>query len=268
MKLILMGSPQFVVPIFDKIASRHEIVAVFTRAPKPVGRKQILTKTPVHIWAENKNIPVHTSIKDFQTLGPVLKTVDYTVVASYGVILKDDVLNAAPCINIHPSLLPKYRGPSPITSAIMNGDTESGVCLMQVAPEVDSGDIFMCNGFSIGENETTLDIENKVSEIASDMVLRFLESPEKYPAKPQMGTPTFTEKVTDNKIDWAKTPQQNHNQIRAIGGWTTINGIITKVLETRIENGELKITKLQPSGKKPMTWKEFINGQHGKCDIK
>jgi methionyl-tRNA formyltransferase len=270
MKLILMGTPGFIVPIFDKISSEHEIVAVFTRAPKPVGRKKIITKTPVHTWAESKNIRVFNSIKNLTDTNSNIQKPDYILVAAYGVILKDEVLNFAPCINIHPSLLPKYRGPSPITTAILNGDKTSGVCLMDVVSEVDAGDVFMCREFDIGENETESDIENKVSKISADMVLEFLKNPEQYPPIPQVGTPSFTRKVESNDliIDWSKTPSEIHNQVCAIGGKTTVNGIDVKVLKTSVVDGVLKFEQVQPAGKNPMSWADFMNGQHGKCDIK
>ena len=104
MKLILMGTNDFVVPVFDDLANKHDVVAVFTRAPKPKGRKHVLTPSPVHKWAESRNLSVHTSIKDFDS---VHEKPDMIVVISYGVILRDNVLIAAPCINFHPSSLPK-----------------------------------------------------------------------------------------------------------------------------------------------------------------
>ena len=117
MKLVLMGTNEFVVPIFEAIrTSGHEIMAVFTRAPKPVGRKQILTPSPVHNWAIEHNLPLHTNINEYNY------SPDMVVVISYGVILRDNVLSSAPVINIHPSCLPQYRGPSPIRTAIYNGD--------------------------------------------------------------------------------------------------------------------------------------------------
>jgi methionyl-tRNA formyltransferase len=269
MKLILMGTPSFAVPIFDKVADAHEIVAVFTRAPKPVGRKQIITKSPVHIWAESRNIEVHTNIKDFKTKDYGLKIIDYALVVAYGVILKDEVLAATKFINIHPSDLPKYRGPSPVQTAIYNGDLDSAVCLMNVAPEVDSGDIFMRRPMTIDINDTTDSVFGKVSEIGADMALEYFRAPEKYPATPQVGEPTFTRKFTgaDEIIDWSRTVAQIHNQVRSIGGRTRINGIDCKILKTRVESGELRVEILQPAGKKPMDWKSFMNGQHGKCDI-
>ena len=144
MKLVLMGTNAFVVPIFDAIKNAgHEIMAVFTRAPKPVGRKQVLTPSPVHNWANENGLTVHTDIKEYNY------SPDMIVVISYGVILRDNVLESAPCVNIHPSDLPAYRGPSPIRTALYNGDTKSAVCLMAVTPELDAGDIYMRHEFDI-----------------------------------------------------------------------------------------------------------------------
>ena len=261
MKLVLIGTNDFVVPIFNAIKNAgHEIVAVFTRAPKPVGRKHILTKSPVHTWAETNGLTVHTNIKEYKY------TPDMVVVVSYGVILGDDVLNSAPVINIHPSDLPRYRGPSPIRTAIFNGDKQSAVCLMKIVPELDAGDILMRVPFDICENDTNDTIEKRVSEIGSDMIVEYLNAPEKYVPVAQSGTPTFTHKFTgdDEIIDWNKSAESIHNQIRALGcGRTKINGIDVKILETRIENGELKIVQIQPAGKKPMDWKSFVNGFRG-----
>ena len=261
MKLVLMGTNAFVVPIFDAIKSAgHEILAVFTRAPKPVGRKQILTPSPVYIWAEQNGLNVHTNIKEYNY------SPDMIVVISYGVILRDNVLSSAPCINIHPSLLPKYRGPSPIRTAIYNGDTQSGVCLMQVTPELDAGDIYMCQKFNIGIDDTNEDIENIVSKIGSEMLIEYLQKPCAYPALPQIGEPTFTHKWsgTVETIDWSRGDIAVHNQIRALGaGRTKINGTDVKILKTKLNNGNLEILQLQPAGKKAMDYKSFVNGLRG-----
>jgi methionyl-tRNA formyltransferase len=265
MKLILMGTSNWAVPIFDKVSKTHEICAVFTRAPKPVGRKQIITKSPVHEWADSQKISVYTNIDDFDTPQIQKSEIDYILVASYGVILRDNVLNAAPCINIHPSDLPKYRGPSPMITSIYNGDSNSAVCLMKLSPEIDSGDILMCQKFEIGEDETLAEIEFKVSEISAPMVLEFLRKPENYPPMPQVGTPIFTRKFTsaDEIISWSRTPKQIHDQVRSIGGRTKINGIDVKILGTRITDGKLELLRVQPAGKKPMGWKDFVNGLRG-----
>lgn len=263
MKLILMGTNDFVVPIFDSLSNKHDIIGVFTRVPKPVGRKHIVTPSPVHCWADSRGLPVYTSIKEFENIH---EKPDMIVVISYGVILRDNVLNAAPCINIHPSSLPKYRGPSPIRTAILNGDKEMDVCLMQMTKDLDAGDIYMRKNIEIGENDTNETIESKVSNVAITMLDEYLQNPNQYRPVPQNGEPMFTRKFTgdDEIINWNNSIQQIHNQIRALGcGRTKINGIDVKILETKIENGELKILTIQPSGKKPMDWKSFVNGLHG-----
>ncbi len=267
MKLILMGTNDFVVPVFDNLANKHDVIAVFTRAPKPMGRKHILTPSPVHQWAEKRGLNIHTSIKEFDS---ITDKPDMILVFSYGVILRDNVLNAALCINIHPSSLPKYRGPSPIRTAILNGDKDMDVCLMAMTPEMDAGDIYMRKNIEIAENDTNETVEAKVSNIAIKMLDEYMSNPNAFVAVPQVGEPTFTRKFEgdDEIIDWKESPIKIHNQIRALGcGRTKINGIDVKILETRIEDNTLNITRIQPAGKNPMDWKSFVNGLHG-ADIK
>ncbi len=261
MKLVLMGTNAFVVPIFDAIKNNgHEIMAVFTRAPKPQGRKKILTPSPVHVWANENGLRVHTNINEYN-YAP-----DMVVVISYGVILRDNVLSSATCINIHPSDLPKYRGPSPIRTAIYNGDKESAVCLMAMNAEMDAGDVYMKRVFEIADDDTNDTIENKVSKISTDMLNDFFAHPSDFQPTPQIGTPTFTKKWSgaDEIIDWTRTPREIHNQIRALGcGRTKINGTDVKILETKIDNEQINILRLQPAGKNPMDWKSFVNGLRG-----
>lgn len=265
MKLVLMGTNDFVVPMFEALrAAGHEIMAVFTRMPKPQGRKQILTKSPVHVWADKYGLPVFHKTSEYN-FSP-----DMVVVVSYGAILRDNVLDSAPCINIHPSDLPKYRGPSPIKTAIYNGDKKSSVCLMQITPDLDAGDIYMRCEFEIDENDTNEIVEKRVSEIGSQMLVKYLENPTAYGAIIQNGQPTFTRKFTgaDEIIDWSKSVCDIHNQIRALGaGRTKINGMDVKILQTRVNGDKLDIIQLQPAGKKSMDWKSFVNGLHG-ADIK
>ena len=260
MKVVLMGTPDFVVPIFDAVAKRHEVIAVFTRAPKPVGRKHIITKSPVHIWAESRGLPVYHKPAEYNF------TPDMVFVAAYGAILRDNVLNSAPCINLHPSLLPKYRGPSPIRSAIKNGDTESGVCLMKMTPELDAGDILMCRKFNIDIDDTNETVEEKVSKIGAEMIVEYMNTPEKFSPITQSGKIVCTAKtgVYDEIIDWKKSPIEIHNLVRAFGaGRTKINGIDVKILKTKMNGDKLEIITIQPTGKKPMDWKSFVNGLHG-----
>lgn len=261
MKLVLMGTNAFVVPIFDAIKNAgHDILAVFTRAPKPVGRKQILTPSPVQDWADENNLKLHTNINEYN-YNP-----DMVIVISYGVILRDNVLKSAPVVNVHPSDLPKYRGASPIRTAIYNGDKTSAVCLMDVTPELDAGDIHMCQKFEIGIDDTNDVIESVVSKIGADMLIEYLNNPLKYPGVSQVGDVTYTHKWTGNDeiIDWSRSVYDIHNQIRALGaGRTKINGIDVKILKTKLNDDKLEILQLQPAGKKAMDWKSFVNGLRG-----
>lgn len=261
MKLILMGTNDFVVPVFDALRKKHEILSVFTRAPKPTGRKHILTPSPVHVWAEKHNIPVHHKIHEYENAGA-----DFVVVISYGVIIPDDILARGNFINIHPSDLPKYRGPSPIRTAIKNGDDSSAVCLMKMTHECDAGDIYMRREFDIDLDDTNKTVENRVAQISIQMLDDFFTNPDKYKPTPQIGTPILTHKFSsaDEIIDWKKSPVEIHNLVRSLGaGRTKINGVDVKILKTEIENGELKILEIQPAGKKPMDWRSFVNGLHG-----
>jgi methionyl-tRNA formyltransferase len=188
------------------------------------------------------------------------------IVFAYGAILRDNVLSSAPCINIHPSLLPKYRGPSPIKTAIMNGDTESGVCLIKMVSELDSGDILMCKKFNIDIDDTNEIVELKVSKIAVDMILEYMDAPNNFIPKPQDGKISYTAKtgVYNEFIDWKKSPIEIHNLVRAFGaGRTKINGIDIKILKTKMNNNNLEIITVQPAGRRPMDWKSFVNGLHG-----
>ena len=261
MKLVLMGTNAFVVPIFDAIKNAgHEIMAVFTRAPKPVGRKRVLTPSPVHSWAEQNGLRIHTNINEYDYKP------DMVVVISYGVILRDNVLNSAPVVNIHPSDLPKYRGPSPIRTAIYNGDKKSAVCLMAVTPELDAGDVFVRREFEIGPDDTNDTVEERVSQIGAEMLLAYLDNPSAFPPVPQPEKPTYTRKWTgdDEIIDWSRSAYEIHNLIRALGcGRTKINGIDVKILKTKLNNNELEILQLQPAGKNPMDWRSFVNGLRG-----
>lgn len=278
MKIILMGTSWWVIPVFDRIALDHDVVAVFTRAPKPAGRKKIITKSPVHVWAESHGIPVYTNINDLTNPENNIAQPDFIIVASYGVILKQPALEFAKrgIINIHPSLLPLYRGPSPMLTSIYNGDSESGVCLMNMVAAVDAGDIYMCRKFDIGENDTIGVVEEKVGKIAADMIVDYFKDPLSYPARQQSGAPSFSRKFTgqDEVIDWKRNAFDIHNQVRSIGGRTKINGHDVKILETRLSDSNggtpacgLEILRVQPAGKNPMSWRDFLNGVRGNLEF-
>ncbi|AZV46010.1 methionyl-tRNA formyltransferase [Nautilia sp. PV-1] len=166
MRIVFMGSPDYAVKILDELNKRYEIAAVYTQPDKPVGRKKVLTPTPVKKYALEKNLEVYTpvTLKDDNTIENLKP--DFIVVAAYGLLLPEKILNIAPCINLHASLLPKYRGASPIQSAILNGDEYTGVTAMLMDKGLDTGDILSWDYTEVGR-KTSIDLFNELAVIAA-----------------------------------------------------------------------------------------------------
>ncbi len=257
MKIILLGSSSFAVPVFEFLFNCYEIAGVYTRTPKPAGRKKVLTPTPVETWAVGHDIPIHYAIRDFKTEGA-----KYAVIMSYGVIIPDNVLEMCKFINVHPSDLPKYRGPAPIREMLKNGDARSAVCLIDTVHDADAGGIYVREEFDVDINDTNETIQDKVSNIASRLLEQYLSHPETYPLVPQSGMPSVTHKISklDVEVDF-DSKMKLHNVVRAYGfARTIVAGHEVKVLKTRVESNEVKILELQLPGKKPISWNDFKNG--------
>lgn len=160
MKVVFMGTPDFAVPCLESlIEAKHDVIAVFTQPDKPVGRKQILTPPEVKVCAQKHNIPVYQPEKIKGSYAVEILTElapDVIIVVAYGKILPKEILEIAPygCINVHASILPLYRGAAPIQWAVLNGDKETGVSIMQMDEGLDTGDVFYVEKTEIGENET------------------------------------------------------------------------------------------------------------------
>ena len=259
MNLVLLGSGGFVIPVFESLRLEHRVLQVFTREPAKAGRKQVETKTPVQEWAEVHGIQVKFNINEFKG-----EDVDFAVVMSYGVIIPDDVLAKCKFINVHPSDLPKYRGPSPIRTALRNGDTRSAVCLCEMVHDVDAGPVYCRVPFDIGPDETNAMVQQKVSGLTIDLLRDFLSNPPAHPPKEQEGQVILTRKTTheDKVVDYNMEARVIHNRIRAYGSaLLPVGGVMCKLLETKmVGEDKLKIVRIQPCGKKEMDWKTFRNG--------
>ena len=298
MRIVFMGTPDFAVPCLKAlIAEGHEVAGVFTQPDKPVGRKQILTPPPVKVTAEENGIPVYqpARLKDSDAVSIIkdLKA-DVTVVVAYGKILPKEVLEATRygCINVHASLLPKYRGAAPIQWAVINGDKETGVSIMQMDEGLDTGDILLVKKTDIGENETSEELFERLSVIGAEALIQALGELEKGAVQktPQPeGDFGYAKMITKDlcPIDWNKSAFEIHNLVRGLQTWpvalTKINGKNVKIhqtLKTDIKGSKpgevveissrlivacgdgncLEITKLQPEGKKCMETKAFLAG--------
>lgn len=295
MKIIYMGTPDFAVPALNALAnSEHEVCAVFTQPDKPRGRKMIMTPPDVKVCAEKLNIPVYQpeTFKDGKPLEIINKyNPDVIVVAAYGKILPKSVLDSAKygCINLHGSLLPKYRGASPIQQSVLNGDKETGVTAMQMDVGLDTGDILKVVKTEIGVNETSGELFDRLSLMGGELILDTLSALEKgeiTPIKQDESLATHTSKIDKSlcPIDFTKSAFEVHNKIRGLNPWpiatTEINGkkikvhssllceksgeagtvISTKPLIVACGEKSVELCEIQPEGKKKMTAEAFLAG--------
>ncbi len=295
MNIIYMGTPDFAVPALEKLAkSNHTVQAVFTQPDKPRGRKMIMTPPDVKVCAENLGIPVYqpNSMKTEESLDIIKKyNPDVIVVAAYGQILPKAVLDAPKygCVNIHGSLLPKYRGASPIQQSVLNGDKITGITTMLMDVGLDTGDILLTCETEIGENETSGELFDRLSQMGGDLIIETLTALENgtvTPKKQDESLASHTSKIDKTlcPIDFTKTAQEVHNQVRGLYPWPVatakICGKNLKIHSTRISDKSgkagtiisvrpliiacaeksIEIIELQPEGKKKMTAEAFTAG--------
>jgi methionyl-tRNA formyltransferase len=189
MKVIFMGTPEFAVPALQKIIdSKHEVLFVITQPDKKVGRKQVITPPPVKVLAQENNIDVCQPEKLNKDLDLIEKikgsAADVMITVAYGQIIKQEILDVAPIINVHASLLPKYRGPAPINWSLINGDKEVGVTTMLTAKGVDTGDMLLKASFEIDDYKDSIALTKELSELGAELLIKTLDdfeniSPEK-----------------------------------------------------------------------------------------
>lgn len=292
MRIVFMGTPDFSVPILKNLIKHYEVILVVTQPDKPVGRKRVLTASPVKDVAIEHGIEVFQPIKirnDFQKIIDLKP--DYIVTAAYGQILPRGLIDNVHSINIHASLLPLYRGGAPIQKSIMNLDKETGISIMKMEYKMDSGDVYYQESIPIKDVDTTTSLTKKLSILGSEMILEYLNNPKKYPPVSQDESKvTFAYNITfdDQIINWNQKSSVIEAHIRAMqdepGAITYIGDHILKIYEARksdiISNGtpgvvtnldkkllistadyDLEILKLQPAGKRAMLTKDFLNGQ-------
>lgn len=274
-RIIFFGTPDFAIPTLEKLIRKNDnIVAVFTRPDKSVGRKQILLSPPIKFKAESlrlkifqpKTLKEDDVFGDFKKLNP-----DICVIVAYGKIIPKKYLDVPKYgfINVHPSLLPKYRGPSPIQTAILNGEKETGVTIMVVDEEVDHGKIVSNIKYQISSIKNYKEIENDLAQLGAKLLVETLPkymNSEIQPMEQDHSQATYTKLLTreDGRIDWNKSPQEIFNQILALnpepGAWTIWKGKILNIKRAGLTDGKLDIQIIQMEGKKEMTLREFLNG--------
>jgi len=245
-----MGTPEFSVPVLDALVEAgHVIAAVYCQPPRPAGRGKKERPTPVHSRAIELGLDVRhpVSLKgaaeqaEFATLNA-----DAAVVVAYGLILPQAILDAPKygCLNIHASLLPRWRGAAPIHRAIMSGDSETGVCIMQMEAGLDTGPVLLREATAIGEEETTAQLHDRLSAMGAALVVDALSRLADLTADPQPEAGvTYATKIdkSEARIDWSETAEEVDRKIRGLspfpGAWCEFDGERLKLLSSRLSVG-------------------------------
>jgi methionyl-tRNA formyltransferase len=299
LRLVFMGTPDFAVPTLLEIVGRgHDVAAVYTRAPKPAGRRGMeLTPTPVEREARRFGLPVLTpaTLRGADAEGIVhAHGADAAVIVAYGLILPKPILEAFPlgCFNLHASLLPRWRGAAPINRAIMAGDAETGVMVMKMEEGLDTGPIAMAERVPIEADATAGDLHDRLARLGADLTVRALGAIERgsltLTPQPQAGI-TYASKIgkDETRIAWARPWQEVHDHVRGLspfpGAWFELAGegapVRIKVLRTTrgegagapgtvlddqltvaCGEGAVRILELQRAGRQPMRAQEFLRG--------
>ncbi len=301
LRVVFMGTPDFAVPSLSEIvASGHDVVRVYTQPPRKSGRGQKLTKSPVHQFSEVMGIPVETPEK-FRMSSVIdgLEAVgaDVACVVAYGQILTTRAL-AAPkygCLNLHGSLLPRWRGAAPVQRAIMAGDTQTAVQIMQMDKGLDTGDILLSETLPINADDTAASLSRRMAGIGAGMWPRALSALQRGALRPtpQLGTPVYAHKIdkAEARIDWNKTAHALDCHIRGLspfpGAWCEIGGARVKVHHAEVvetneqsaasgtvideggiiacgqntegQNTALQLLTVQPAGKAKMDISAYLN---------
>lgn len=305
MRVVFMGTPDFAVPSLSEIlGAGHEVVRVYTQPPRKAGRGQKLTKSPVHTLAEIMGVPVETpeSFRKSKVIDGLEELqADVACVVAYGQILPARAL-AAPqygCLNLHASLLPRWRGAAPVQRAIMAGDHQTACQIMQMAKGLDTGDILLSEIVDIQNDDTAGSLFDRLSRIGAGMWPRTLAALERggLVPTPQDGEVTYAEKISkeEARIDWSRPAAELDCHIRGLnpfpGAWTTLEGKRVKLHMSRLTGKSCKpgdypigtlfnsdgsklevvcsdqfieIVSAQPEDKKPMSGTDFFNGLQNK----
>ncbi len=295
MNIVFMGTPDFAVKSLEKLVeSKHQVISVFTKVDMPRGRKMILTPPEVKVCAQEHGLTVYQpeTLRDEEVINCIKEqNPDVIVVVAYGKLLPKAVLDIPKygCINVHGSLLPKYRGAAPIQWTVINGDAVGGVTTMYMGEGLDTGDMILKYETPVGENETSGELFDRLSGCGADLLLETLDLIENgtAPRIPQNDDEaTYASMLSKDMctIDWNKSSTEVHNLVRGLNPWpialTTLDGKRIKIISTRkstlsgkagqvistspltvgCSEGSVEILTLQPEGKKPMDSKSFLMG--------
>jgi len=264
MKIAFLASDRIALPILEFLARTQQLALVYTRPDTPAKRGLELTPTPVKERSQQLSIKVSTekpTLAELQRIG-----IDLVLVFAYGQFIKADIFQALPTINIHPSLLPKYRGPSPIQTALLHGDKLTGVTFFFISQGMDEGDILYQETLPLEVNDNYDSVSKKVVALSEKMLDKLLTmDPGPWQKMRQAQDPAQASickliEKEDRRILAEDTPEKIHNKVRAFGGFVERQGKRIKLLRTSWQENKLYLELVQPEGKKPLSYPDYLNG--------
>lgn len=259
MSLAFLGTPALSARVLRALHDAGaEIVVAVTRPDRRRGRRSEPEASPVKALARELGIDV---LEDPRALLEMTPAPHLGIVVAYGRLIPADVLEVVPMVNLHFSLLPRWRGAAPVERAMLAGDSVTGVCLMDVVEELDAGGVYDRREVGIGNTDSAAVLRERLVETGIEMLLENLDRGLGQPVA-QSGEVTYAAKITteDLRIDWAASPEVIDRLVRVGGAWTTFRGGRIKILETRRADGVIVPSVVQPEGRRPM---KFEDWQHG-----
>jgi methionyl-tRNA formyltransferase len=260
-RLGFAGTAPFAADVLARLAARTEIAFVLTRPDRPRGRGRKVAPPPAKAAAERLGI----SVLQPERLGPEIELPAETiVVCAYGVLIPTALLDRHLWLNVHPSLLPRWRGPAPVERAIMAGDLETGVSIHRTTPELDAGPIAAQQAFPIASDDDAGAVFARAAPVAVDLLEGVLPEPAFRP-QPEDGA-TYAAKITaaDRELDWSRPPEEIVNRVRAlaphIGARAELDGRRVIVWRAHVVDGRVDPVEVQPEGRRRMTYEEFVRG--------
>lgn len=272
-RLVFLGTPEMAVaPLRALVASGFDVASVISRVDKRRGRGSQLTSSAVKAAAIELGLSVSHSVDDALGVGAELG-----VVVAFGQLIKPHVLEALPMVNLHFSLLPRWRGAAPVERALLAGDSETGVCLMQLEASLDTGPVYVCEVVPIGATTTAGELRRALVDAGTRLLVDELKGGLTTP-RPQIGEPTYAAKLRPEElqIDWTRPPTEIDRLVRLGGAWTTLRGRRLRVVSAELLDpaggvtnqlrgdrvGGFRLVSVQPEGRSPMPFDAFARGAH------
>ena len=261
MRLAVAATAPLGADVLERLARRHEVAYLLTRPDRPQGRGRRIAAPPAKDTAQRLGIEVRQPERLEADFEPEVDTV---VVAAYGLLIPQPVLERALWLNVHPSLLPRWRGAAPIERALMAGDEQTGVTIIKLVPELDAGPIAAQRVLPLGPEDDFGTVSARAGELAAELLEEALPDPQLRP-QPSEGV-TYAEKIRpeDRELDWSRPPQELLNRIRGlsphIGARAELHGRPVTIWRARVEDGKLVPVEVQPDGRRRMSYDEFLRG--------